>query len=352
MAEAPQVDVMSGGAVVWPDQPGGKAAGGRPASEPKTAAAPTPATAPNPLGEASAGAAATEQRRQPVKTAPPPLDPLAGVANPPCPQKKSEGVAYGKEWRGNRDKPARGSDGSIVYMFGATLPSIVCAPLYVCDLVLQPGETVKTINVGDSVRWQITAAEQGAGDALITHVIIKPTDVGLLTNMVITTDRRAYVVKLLSRADDWMPMVTFDYPDASRASWSVYRAQRAAEQEARDAEKAAAPEPAGPIDDGYRLSGDRPRWRPQRVYTDGVKTFVEFHEDVANGELPALVTTADDPSFLQLESLFNGPQRQLVNYRKDGNRFVVDKVLDKAALVMGVGSQATVVEIEHVGRFR
>jgi len=41
-----------------------------------------------------------------------------------------------------------------------------------------------------------------------------------------------------------------------------------------------------------------------------------------------------------------------VNYRKDGNRFVVDKVLDKAALVMGVGSQATVVEIEHVGRYR
>ena len=97
-------------------------------------------------------------------------------------------------------------------MFGSTLPTIVCAPLYVCDLALQEGEAVNDLNVGDSVRWKITPATQGAGDTLITHVMIKPTDVGLVTNLVITTNRRTYIVKLVSRERDWMPRVAFDYP--------------------------------------------------------------------------------------------------------------------------------------------
>ena len=163
------------------------------------------------------------------------FDPFDGAANPPLSDKEKQGVAYGRQWKGNRDRPARGADGGAVYMFGATLPTIVCAPLYICDLVLQPGETVKTVNVGDSVRWQITPAEQGLGESQVTHIIIKPTDVGLVTNMVITTDRRAYVIKLLSRERDWMPRVSFEYPDGPRASWSAYQSQREQEREAREA---------------------------------------------------------------------------------------------------------------------
>jgi type IV secretion system protein VirB9 len=63
------------------------------------------------------------------------------------------------------------------------LPVVVCAPLHVCDLTLQPGEIVNDINIGDGVRWQITPAMQGAGDGLTTHVLIKPTDIGLVTNL-------------------------------------------------------------------------------------------------------------------------------------------------------------------------
>ena len=55
------------------------------------------------------------------------------------------------------------------------------------------------MNVGDSVRWKVTPAAQGAGEAVITHVLIKPTDAGLITNLVITTNKRTYIVKLVSR---------------------------------------------------------------------------------------------------------------------------------------------------------
>jgi type IV secretion system protein VirB9 len=92
-----------------------------------------------------------------------------------------------------------------VFIFGATMPVLVCAPLYVCDLALQTGESVNDLNIGDSVRWRISPATQGAGETAVTHLIIKPSDIGLTTNMVITTNRRTYTIKLVSRRQDWMP---------------------------------------------------------------------------------------------------------------------------------------------------
>ena len=54
--------------------------------------------------------------------------------------KEQKGVAFGRDWAGNRDMPARGDAGGTVFVFGSTLPTIVCAPLFVCDLALEPGE--------------------------------------------------------------------------------------------------------------------------------------------------------------------------------------------------------------------
>jgi type IV secretion system protein TrbG len=169
---------------------------------------------------------------------PPRFDPLSGPQVKLKP-KEAYGVAHGRNWTDNPDLPARGADGSIVFLFGATLPVIVCAPLYVCDLALQPGEIVNDINIGDGVRWQITPATQGIGTGSVTHVIIKPTDIGLVTNLIITTDRRAYTIKLVSRREEWMPRVAFHYPDAVQAQWSAYRNQQ---QRLR---QAAAPTEAG-----------------------------------------------------------------------------------------------------------
>ncbi len=136
---------------------------------------------------------------------PPPRVPLFSGPDARLTPKEQKGVAFGRDWATNRDMPARGEAGATVFVFGSTLPTIVCAPLFVCDLALEPGEGVNDLNVGDSVRWKITPAGEGSGDSLITHVIIKPTDVGLITNLVLTTNRRTYTIKLVSREKDWMP---------------------------------------------------------------------------------------------------------------------------------------------------
>jgi P-type conjugative transfer protein TrbG len=275
------------------------------------------------------------------KDMPPRIDPLPGP-NVPLSPKERHGIRYGKEWANNRDVPARGEDGSIVFVFGSTLPTVVCAPLYVCDLALQTGESVNDLNVGDSVRWQITPATQGAGERLTTHVMIKPMDVGLLTNLVITTDRRAYTIKLISQRTEWMPRVSFFYPEDARSEWGAYRTRQEASRE--KAASAAPAESAAHLDFAYDISGDSPSWRPVRVYASGAKTYIQFPKGVAHGDLPALVALGDDGG------IFTEPSKQLVNYRYVQGRFEVDKVLDRAALISGVGWDQTTVKISRRGR--
>jgi type IV secretion system protein VirB9 len=290
--------------------------------------------------------AALAQAPQTIPDGPPPRVPLWSGPQPPLAPKEQKGVAYGKEWASNRAGPARGDEGATVFVFGSTLPTIVCAPFYVCDLALQEGESVNDLNVGDSVRWKITPATQGAGEAIITHVIIKPTDVGLITNLVITTNRRTYIIKLVSRSQDWMPRVCFDYPDDASSQWKAYRTKVEQTRDMRAAAVAPAPRK---LDFDFVLSGDAP-WKPTRVYTDGVKTYILFPPEVGSTELPALVEIAEDASFLGLDSLFNGPTTRLVNYRFAEHRFEVDKVLTLARLTSGVGNSASSVTITRTRR--
>ncbi|QCG94493.1 hypothetical protein E6C67_11235 [Azospirillum sp. TSA2s] len=74
-------------------------------------------------------------------------------------------------------------------------------------------------------------------------------------------------------------------------------------------------------------------FHPERVYTDGRKTYIQFPSEMRYDESPALVAIGADD------------KEQLVNYRASGDRYVVDKVLRHAALISGVGGDQTKVEI-------
>lgn len=248
--------------------------------------------------------------------------------------KEAHGARLADEWKNNQDKPRRGADGSVRYLFGATLPTLVCTPLQVCSIQLQPGEIVNDVHAGDTARWRITPATSGAGSGQTTHVIVKPTDAGLTTNLLVTTDRRTYTVKLVSTQETWIPVLSFDYPDDVQAAWAEYA-------QAQQREHVATTLPTGQnlanLDFGFRLSGDNPRWRPMRVYTDGEKTYIQFASASFSGEAPALI------------ALGQRGTEQLVNYRIVGDSYVVDKVIDRAALISGVGRDQVKVNITRGG---
>ena len=245
--------------------------------------------------------------------------------------KERAALKVSTDWVEGAESPGRGEAGAVVYTYGTSLPSVICTPLHVCDMTLEPSERVAELHVGDPVRWKVTIGSGGPGNTT-AHVLVKPAESDVETDLLILSDRRTYVVRLVAHAREWMPRVAFSYPEEAR---QVFLLKQEKEEERRKATTLPGVGSINALDFHYRMTGDEPSWRPLRVYTDGVKTYVEFPESMKSDEAPALVTVG------------KGDEKGLVNYRQQGNKYVVDKVVQRALLVSGVGHDEERVEIVH-----
>lgn len=222
--------------------------------------------------------------------------------------------------------------GAQVYPFSdGTIFQVYAAPGLVTDIMLQPGENLVAVASGDTARWVIGDTTSGSGDGKQTHVLVKPFSAGLLTNLVITTDRRAYHVRLVSTAATALSSMRWTYPQEE-----LLALRRKAETA-----QAAAPVATGlaieQLHFNYAISGDRPAWRPLRVFDDGVKTYVEFPASLANGEAPPLFVVGADG------------KAELVNYRLRDRFYIVDRIFEAAELRLGLKKQQ-IVRIDRVSR--
>ncbi len=253
--------------------------------------------------------------------------------NPRLTQQEREALAIAQKWQASESKRGvkafAGSDGSIQFVYGAQTPSIVCAVLQVCDVALQPGEQFTGLNVGDSARWQIEPAISGSGNTAVIHIMIKPKDVGLSTSLVVTTDRRSYYIKLRSHRTEFMPQVSFSYPEEALAKWDLIRVQQ--RQQVKENTIPSTGEYLGNLSFDYELSGSAP-WKPLRVYNDGVKTIIQMPNAMQQTEAPTLLVVRREGG------LFTDPETVMVNYRVQDNRYIVDTVFEKAILIAGVGN--------------
>ncbi|SEQ93218.1 type IV secretion system protein VirB9 [Azotobacter beijerinckii] len=235
-------------------------------------------------------------------------------------------------------KPVDSGDGYVRFIFGAQQPSIVCAVLQVCDVALQAGEQVNSINLGDTARWAVEPAITGFGATEVQHLIIKPMDVGLETSLVVTTNRRTYHFKLRSHRTQYMPQVAFTYPEEALAKWEAIKRHETVERQ-----KATIPETGeylGNLSFNYSISGST-SWKPVRVYNDGVKTIIEMPKTMTQTEAPTLLVVRKDGGW------FKDDETVMVNYRVQSNRFIVDTIFDKAILIAGVGKSQDRVTIQR-----
>jgi type IV secretion system protein VirB9 len=207
--------------------------------------------------------------------------------------------------------------------------------LQVCDVALQPGENVNGMNVGDP-RYTVEPAVTGSGAGQVLHLILKPLDVGLDTTLVLTTDRRTYHFRLRSSRSALMPFVSFTYPEDAMAKWDAIKAHEVKVR--KDNTIPQTGEYLGNLDFNYTVSGST-RWKPTRVYNDGRKTIIEMPSTMQQSEAPALLVVRKDGG------LFTDAETQMVNYRVQGDRYIVDTIFDKAILVSGVGSSQDKVTI-------
>lgn len=102
----------------------------------------------------------------------------------------------------------------VTFAYGSGIPTVVCALLELTDLAFEKGESILSVQLGDSVRWNIESAISGSANDSVEHLIVKPLEAGLKTSMLITTDRRTYHIRLKSTEADFMPAVVFSYPNS------------------------------------------------------------------------------------------------------------------------------------------
>lgn len=249
------------------------------------------------------------------------------------------GIAIAKGWKSSSakaTKPVPGPDGSISFLYGSSQPSIVCAVLQVCDVELQAGEQVNSIHLGDSARWKIEPAITGYSDNEVQHLIIKPLDVGLTTSLIVTTNRRTYHLQLRSAHDEYMPRVSFVYPEEAVKKFDTAKANAAEERSKKTIP--ATGEHLDNLDFSYRLDGEG-SFKPLRVYNDGKKTILEMPSTMSQSEAPTLLILRKDGGVLSDDA------QVMVNYRVQNDRYIVDNVFDKAILIAGVGDSQTKITI-------
>lgn len=213
------------------------------------------------------------------------------------------------------------------YADGA-LYQVYASPGRVTVIALQPGEELVTVSAGDTVRWIVGDTASGSGADLRVNVLVKPTRVGLKTNLVITTNRRTYLLEMSSTPQAWMASVSWDYPKDRML---------VLQKQAREAQVGTPVETGMTLEQirfRYAVSGDSPPWKPLRAFDDGEKVYIQFPGGIAQGELPPLFVI--------------GPQGdgQLVNYRFRAPYYVVDRLFGAAELRLG-GDKAQVVRIER-----
>ncbi len=185
----------------------------------------------------------------------------------------------------------------------------------VSDIALEPGEELSGSPIaGDTVRWKIGSTISGLGKATRTHVVVKPLEEGIETNIIIPTNKRTYHIRAM--ASDWyMPQIAWNYPEQDLGKIEVGKKPEPLEEKV-----SFSPED---LSFGYEIEGDNTPWRPLRVFDDGRKTYLQMSKELEAREAPVLF-------LLDEES-----EPKLVNYRVLGDYYVVDSLFSRAQLRVG-----------------
>jgi P-type conjugative transfer protein TrbG len=227
--------------------------------------------------------------------------------------------------------PTTGPDGRVLYTYGQGVATVVCSTLQVCELDLEPGETMTkdALDWGDH-RFEVVARTAGSGAEQFTYLVVKPTEPGLDTTMTVGTDKRLYYVRLVSTDHGHMARVAFTYPDEEAKKLKAAEEAKRAEAERQRAEaerlaKLSTDKPLRNWNYEVKLHGkDAQYLKPEKIADDGVHTHITLPEEARHRGLP-VVQIADA----------RGPIP--ANARWDGNELIIDAVFEQACLVEGVG---------------
>lgn len=125
-----------------------------------------------------------------------------------------------------------------------------------------------------------------------------------------------------------MPAVSFSYPDQINNSINHYQKVMAKKSKDKEFIKIKDEQASSNIDNldfAYTLQGAK-SITPLRVYNDGVKTYIQMPTSMKFYEAPILMI------------LDKAKDKEIVNYRLKNDTYIVDRLFNKAVLLVNVGS--------------
>jgi len=203
------------------------------------------------------------------------------------------------------------------------LYQVYAAPGQITDIALEPGESLTgsgPIAAGDTARWIIGDTESGSGVTRRVHVLVKPSRADISTNLVITTDRRTYMIELRAGERPYMPAVSWAYPQSPAGRSQSVPATPVIPAEAARNHR-------------YTLTGDNPPWKPIAVFDDGRRVYVEFPHGIVQGEMPPIFVIGPEG------------EAQIANSRIYQHILIVDRLFGAAELRLGGGDHQQTVRI-------
>lgn len=206
------------------------------------------------------------------------------------------------------------------------LYQVYAAPGQITNIALEPGESLSgagPIAAGDTTRWIIGDTTSGSGPNRRVHILVKPSRPDISTNLVVTTDRRTYMIELRARDVLYMPSIAWAYPAPPASQRQTVPAAPVIPAEAARNYR-------------YGLTGDSPPWRPISVFDDSRRVYVVFPRGIVQGEMPPIFVLGSDG------------EPQIVNSRIHQNILIVDRLFGAAELRLGSGDRQQTVRIVRI----
>ena len=179
---------------------------------------------------------------------------------------------------------------------------VYAAPGFISDVQLKPGEQITGITIGDAISWSV---ETRLAADKTWHVYVKPLQLGVVTNMIINTDRHYYSLRLIADSD-YRPVVSWTYPGEAREEYNPQGISMEVES-------------VQDINFDYDVDG-RYSWTPETVFDDGAKTYLVLPEGAATRHTPVVFQK-------------RGGMLLNLDYRIVNNTIILDRVCDEIYLV-------------------
>lgn len=219
--------------------------------------------------------------------------------------------------------PFIGEQGYVIYPYGEVIPIITCRPMRMTDVALEPGESITGIHAGDSVRWMFAPSQSMKNGLAVSHIVVKPSEPGISTNLLIHTDKRSYNLDFTATdSEQYIRGIAFSYQTNDLTSIFVKSQQNNYKKSLED--ELQSDFNGVDFDSLYTrytiIDKNKVDWKPDAVFDDGNKTYIRMPQRFS--ETPAFYIYLDK-------------KETLSNFRVKGRYYIVDRLFDRAYLKIG-----------------